>query len=160
MKQTIQNSDVRDFMKRHLVEVFDTMLSLKAILAPKAKTVQYGERVAGSGGFVGEKVTGAIYLHLSLPMANHMAAAMVRLAPDETPDDSTVNDVVGEVTNMLTGGLKSWICDAGLKCVASTPTIIRGAGFSIEPLADVHRERLIFDCGDDRFSIEIHIKFN
>jgi hypothetical protein len=44
--------------------------------------------------------------------------------------------------------------------VASTPTIIRGTGFSIEPMADVHCERLIFDCGDDRFSIEIHIKFN
>jgi chemotaxis protein CheX len=160
MKQTIQFSDVRDYMKGHLVEVFDTMLSQKAILAPKAKTVQFSERVTGSGGFVGEKVAGTVYLHLSVPMANHMAAAMARLAPDEIPDDSAVNDVVGEITNMLAGGLKSWICDAGFQCVASTPTIIRGAGFSIEPMANVHRERLIFDCGDDRFTIEIHIKFN
>jgi len=160
MKPTIQNSEVREFMKRHLVEVFDTMMSLKAILSPKAKTVQYSERVTGSGGFVGKKVTGAIYLHLSMPLANQMAAAMAGLDPDEIPDDNTVNDVVGEVTNMLTGGLKSWICDAGINCVASTPTIIRGTGFSIEPMADVHCERLIFDCGDDRFSVEIHIKFN
>lgn len=160
MKQTIQNSEVREFMKRHLVGVFDTMLSLKAILVPKAKTVQFSERVTGSGGFVGEKVTGAIYLHLSVPMANHMAATMTHLDPDEIPDDNTVNDVVGEITNMLTGGLKSWICDAGIKCAASTPTIIRGAGFSIEPMSDVHRECLIFDCDDDRFSVEIHIKFN
>jgi chemotaxis protein CheX len=160
MKPNIPTPDVRDFMKRQLVEVFETMLSLKAVLVPKARMLPFSERVTGSGGFVGEKVTGSVYLHLSLPMANHIASAKVRLAPDETPDDSTVNDVVGEVTNMLTGGLKSWICDAGYNCVASTPAIMRSTGFSIEPMSDVHRERLIFDCGDDRFCFEIHLKFN
>ena len=160
MSQTIQISDVREFMTRHLVYVFDTMLSLKVIPVPKAIEPRFGERVTGSMGFAGDKVNGAIYLHLSVPLANQMAAAMVGLAPEETPDDRAIYDVVGEVTNMLNGGLKSWICNAGIDCGASTPAIIRGAGFSIEPMGDVQRERLIFDCGDDRFAVEIHIKFN
>ena len=160
MNQTIPISNITEYMTRRVAEVFDTMLSLKAILATKAKGLQFGERVTGSAGFVGEKVTGATYLHLSLPLANQITVAMVKLAPNETPDDSAVNDAVGEVTNMLTGGLRSWICDAGIKCVASTPTIIRGTGFSVEPMVGVQRERLFFDCGDDRFAVEIHIKFN
>jgi chemotaxis protein CheX len=160
MNQPIQISDLREFMMRHLVDVFDTMVSMKPILVPKAISPRFGERVTGSMGFAGEKVTGAVYLHLSVPLANRMAAVMLGVAPNETLDDRAVNDAVGEVTNMLNGGLKSWICDAGIDCGASTPAIIRGAGFSIEPTGDVQREQLIFDCGDDRFAAEIHVKFS
>jgi len=160
MSQTVQISDVNEFMTRHLADVFDTMLSMKAVLAPKAGPPAFGERVSGSVGFAGENVTGAVYLHLSAPFANHVAAAMLGLPPEETIGETEVNDVVGEATNMLTGGLKSWLCDAGADCAVSTPAIIRGTAFDIEPMADVQRELLIFDCGDDRLVVEIHIKFN
>jgi len=160
MSQTIQLSHIREFMNLHLVDVLGTMLSLKATPAPKAGIPQFGERVTGSVGFAGEKVTGAVYLHLSAPFANHAAAAMLGLAPDELTGETEVNDVVGEIANMLTGGLKSWLCDAGADCAVSTPAIIRGTAFDIEPMPDVERECMVFDCGDDRFLIEIHIKFN
>ena len=160
MNRTISISDITEFMTRRVVDVFDTMLSLKAISVPKASAQLFSERVTGSGGFVGEKVVGAIYLHLSMPLANQVTAAMVGLAPHEIPDDIAVNDAVGEISNMLNGGLKSWICDQGIKCVSTTPTIFRGTGFTIEPMKDVERLRLVFDCGDDRFAVEIHIKFN
>ena len=160
MNQTIPISDIAEFMTRRVVDVFDTMLSLKAIPVPKANVQLFSERVTGSGGFAGRKVVGTVYLHLSLPLANQMTAAMAGLAPHEIPDDSAVNDAVGEISNMLNGGLKSWICDHGIKCVSTTPTIFRGAGFTIEPLKEIQRLRLVFDCGDDRFAVEIHIKFN
>ena len=160
MNQTIPISDITEFMTRRVVDVFDTMLSLKAIPVPKANAQLFSERVTGSGGFAGEKVVGAIYLHLSLPLANQITVAMVRLGTNEVPDDSAVNDAVGEISNMLTGGLRSWISDRGIKSASTTPTIFRGAGFTIESVKDVQRLRLVFDCGDDRFVVEIHIKFN
>jgi len=46
---------------------------------------------------------------------------MLGLPPDEITGETEVNDVVGEATNMLTGGLKSWLCDAGSDCAVSTP---------------------------------------
>jgi len=160
MSQTVQISDINEFMTRHVAEVFGTMLSLKAALVPDAEVPQFGERVTGSVGFAGELVTGAVYLHLSLPLANQATTAMLGMAPQEVPGDTEVNDVAGEITNILTGGMKSWICDAGVECAVSTPAIIRGTSFNIEPMPDVEREFLVFDCGEDRFVIEIHVKFN
>ncbi len=160
MNQIVQISDVREFMTRHLADVFDTMLSMKAILVPQAAVPLFGERVSGSVGFAGETVTGAVYLHLSAPFATQVTAAMLGLAPEEITGDTEVNDVVGEATNMLTGGLKSWLCDAGHQCAVSTPAIIRGTGFNVEPMEDVQCECLVFDCGQDRLVVEVHIKFN
>ena len=160
MSQTVQISEVREFMSRHLTDVFDTMLSMKAVLVPQAVAPSFGERVSGSVGFAGETVTGAVYLHLSAPFANRVAAAMLCLPPEEIAGETDVNDVVGEATNMLTGGLKSWLCDAGADCAVSTPAIIRGAAFNIECMEDVQRECLVFDCGQERLVVEVHIKFN
>jgi chemotaxis protein CheX len=160
MSETVQLPTVCDFMSRHLTDVFDTMLSMKAVLVPKAALPHYDERVTGAVGIGGEKVNGAVYLHLSAPFAKRVASAMLGMAPEELDDDNTVNDVIGEVSNMLTGGLKSWICDSGSDCAMSTPAIIRGSGFSIEALPDVARESLVFECGDERVVVEIHMKLN
>ncbi len=160
MNETIQITEVREFMTRHLVDVFDTMLSLKAVLIPQAELPLFGERVSGSVGFAGDTINGAVYLHLSAPFANQVAAAMLGLAPEEITGETEVNDVVGEATNMLTGGLKSWLCDAGAPCAVSTPAIIRGTSFAVEPTPSVQRHWLVFDCGDDRLVVEIHIKLS
>jgi len=146
-------------MTRHLVDVFDTMLAMPAALASNVELPQFFERVTGSVGFAGETVTGAVYLHLTETFANRVAAAMLGLAPDEKVGENDVNDVVGEATNMLTGGLKSWLCDAGADCAVSTPAIIRGA-FDVEAMPDVAREFLVFESGAERVIVEIHIKFS
>ena len=146
-------------MQRHLGDVFDTMLALKADLRPGEAVPDLKDRVSGSVGFAGDNVHGAVYLHLSTQFGNRVAAAMLGLAPEETTGESEVNDVVGEVANMLAGGLKSWLCDAGAPCAVSTPAIIRGV-FAIEPLPEVEREFLVFDCGEARVVVEIHIKLN
>ena len=160
MSQTVQITQVREFMMHHLVDVFDTMLSMKAVLLPNAAEPVFSERVSGAVGFGGDTVTGAVYLHLPTPLANQVTAAMLGLPPEEIPGDTEVNDVVGEATNMLTGGLKSLLCDSGADCAMSTPAIIRGTSFAVEPMADVQRECLVFSCGGEHLSIEIHIKFN
>ena len=159
MTQTIQVSDICKFTTRHLIDVFDTMLSMKAVIVTDDRLPLFDERVTGSVGFAGEHVTGAVYLHLATSFANQMAAAMLGLPPGKM-SDAEVNDVVGEATNMLTGGLKSWLCDAGAGCAMSTPAIIRGNSFVIEPLPDVAREWLVFNCGADRLVVEIHVKLS
>ena len=160
MSHTIQLPDVCQFMTRHLVDVFDTMLSMKAVRVASTEVPHCDGRVTGSVGFAGENVTGAVYLHLSAPFANQVAAAMLGITPEEISDESEVNDVVGEATNMITGGLKSWLCDAGADCAVSTPAIIRGTSFAIEPMPEVTRQWLVFDCGTNRMVVEIHIKLS
>jgi chemotaxis protein CheX len=160
MTPTVQLTDVSEFMKRHLVDIFNTMLSMPAVPSGGGEQPQLDERVTGSVGFAGESVTGAVYLHLSTPFSSRMAAAMLGLPPGEIVNETDANDVVGEISNMLTGGLKSWLCDAGIECALSTPAIIRGRSFAIEHMGDVQRECLTFDCGKDHVVVEIHIKLN
>jgi CheY-specific phosphatase CheX len=158
MTQTVQLPNVCDFMTRHLVDVFETMLSMPVTLQPDMPMPHFESRVTGSVGFAGEKVTGAIYLHMSAPFATAVAAAMLGLKPEEITDDNEVNDVVGEATNMVTGGLKSWLCDSGAGCAMSTPAIIRGTSFSIESMPDVEQESLVFAFEKNFIVVEIHIK--
>jgi chemotaxis protein CheX len=156
----IQSLNVREFMNRHLVDVFSTMLSLTATPAEEGPLPHYAERVTGSVGFAGDSVQGVVYLHLSSDFARSAAAAMLGMTPEEISSEEEVNDVIGEVTNMLTGGLKSALCDAGTPCAVSTPAIIRGRSFAIEPPPDLQRLWCVFDCGSDRVIVEIHIQYN
>ena len=160
MSETVQLPKVCEFMSRHLVDVFDTMLSMPAAYVPDSPVPHFEERVTGSVGIAGDNLTGAVYLHLSSSFANRVATAMLGLPPEEVLGDDEVNDVVGESTNMLTGGLKSWLCDNGSDCAMSAPAIIRGSAFSIESMPDVARECLMFECGGEKVMVEIHIKLN
>jgi chemotaxis protein CheX len=157
MSQTIQVPNICEFMNRHLLDVFETMLSMKVAAVADAGLPQFEDRVTGCVAFAGEHVNGAVYLHLGTLFAGQVAAAMLGLAPADL-GEAEVNDVVGEVTNMLTGGLKSWLCDSGAECAVSTPAIIRGSSFVIEPVPDVKREWLVFDCHPNRIVIELHVK--
>ena len=152
--------DIRHFLSGHLTDVFETMLSLKAQHAPGVLPPEFTDRITGSVGLGGETVTGAVYLHLSTRLANRIAASMLGLPPEEPLGEQDVNDVIGECTNMLAGGLKSALCDKGHECAVSTPAIIRGTSFNVESLPDVKHELMIFDCEGSRFAVEVHIKYN
>ncbi len=157
MTQTVQLANICEFMNRHLVDVFETMLSMKAVSVPGDGVPMFEERVTGCVAFAGEHINGAVYLHLGAPFATHVAAAMLGLKPEDLGEPE-VNDVVGEATNMITGGLKSWLCDSGAECAVSTPAIIRGSAFAIEPVPQVARELLVFNCESSRIVVEIHVK--
>jgi len=147
-------------MKGHLTEVFTTMLSQDAVLTPEQDVPKITDRVSGSVGFGGDDINGAVYLHMSASFASRAASVMLGLPAEEPPGDAEVNDVVGEVSNMLAGGLKSWLCDTGAPCAISTPGIIRGASFQIEPMPGVEQTILVFQCNSDFVVVEVHVKFN
>lgn len=151
--------DIREFLNKHLAEVFETMLSQTARPAA-GPPPRLSERVTGSVGFGGEHINGALYLHLSAAFARQMTASMLGLPLEETPGESEINDVIGELTNMLAGGLKSSFCDAGAPCAVSTPAIIRGSSFQVETVPNVSQEVLVFDCGPNRFAVEVHVRLD
>ena len=150
---------VREFLIRHLAEVFSTMLSLPAVPLAEASPDLPQERVSGSVSFVGETVTGSVYLHLPAAFAAHIAGTMLGMATAEVPADAEINDVIGEVTNILAGGLKSWLCDTGAECALTTPAIIRGTSFHILASEGVEQLQFSFASGTYRGAVEVHIKF-
>ena len=135
------------------------MLSLPAALQANIVPSGFSERVTSSVSFVGETVTGTVYLHVPAAFAARIAGAMLGLPPAEPLAAADVNDVMGEVANMLAGGLKSWLCDQGAACALSTPAIIRGCSYTILPSEGVTQLQIGFISETHEGALEVHIKF-
>lgn len=157
MTHTANLTEVREFMTRHLQEVFSTMLSMSPEACEGTEPPQAANRVTGVVGMAGEEIDGVLYLHLGDDLAVKATAAMLGMGPDDGIGEAEVNDVVGEITNMVAGGLKSHLNDLGAGCAMSTPGIIRGSSFVVETVPDVVRELLGFDCEGSRLLVELHI---
>ena len=69
-----------------------------------------------------------------------------------------VNDVIGEVSNMVGGHLKSRFCDSGFPCDLSIPSITSGKNFKIESKNWARHERIAF-CHEAHVAlVEVFIK--
>lgn len=84
--------------------------------------------VIGSVSFTG-KMSGVLYLIFPEPLALFTTESILGKGPYQEND---INDVVGEMTNIVTGNLKSKMCDLGFNCQLSIPTVVRGNDITID----------------------------
>jgi flagellar motor switch protein FliN len=128
------DDQIRDCVTDTLTETFDTMLSMKLAPVDPAEGPELDDdRMVGAVNFAGE-VVGTLSIQVSRPYSKMITAAMLGMAPDEEVDEETIRDVVGELTNIVTGNLKTGFVDAGLSCIISTPHITTGSDFKIDTL--------------------------
>lgn len=135
--------------------VFETMLGLQAVAADTATLPT--QRISGAIGIAGETVNGTVYIHMSEALGRDVTRAMLQCTPGQNAGDNEVNDVIGELSNMIGCKLKSLLNDADIFCAISTPSVIRGA-FAIEAPPDVHAEKCYFSCLGQRFAVEVHLQ--
>ena len=138
-------------------DMFDTLISARALPSADHSPLP-AERISGAIGLVGDSVTGSVYLHLTEQFARQAARAMLQGTPGQNVSDSDTNDVVGELTNIVSGVLKSALCDAGHFCAVSTPSVIRGV-FTVEAAPDLSVQTFYFVCLGQRLAVEVHLKF-
>lgn len=150
--------DIRDLLNNSVRDVLATMFSLEAQSAPAAD-VRVGDEplVAGSVGFIGD-VNGVVYIMVPEGFARSLACQMLGLSEAELDGDEMVNDVIGELSNMVVGGVKSQLCDRGLSCVLTIPSVVRGQSLSAEPVKSIERRRLGFHCGAGHAIVELQFK--
>jgi CheY-specific phosphatase CheX len=154
----LDDISVKDFVTNAAKDVFSTMLSMKVDILDSNSEINYpGERVVGSVGFAG-KVMGVVYIHVSCEFARLMTATMLGMKLEEVTDEVSINDVVGEMSNMVGGNVKSHLCDAGLTCALSIPSITRGIKFKIQCMDDARAERFVFKYQDHPILMELRIK--
>jgi CheY-specific phosphatase CheX len=140
-----------------VAHVFDTMLTLQALPAPAGKPPH--DRVSGAIGIAGDNVIGTVYLHFPDLLAREVTRAMLQSPPGDPISESDVNDVIGEMSNMIGCRLKSLLNDADIFCAVSTPSVIRGA-FAVEAPQDVKAEIFYFNCLDQRLAVEVHLQMS
>jgi flagellar motor switch protein FliN len=140
--------------------VFDTMLSLK--LEPVeavASSSLTGIREVSSVCFAGD-ATGIVSLHVPEDLARIMAASMLGMEPEEIEGHAEIEDLLGEIGNIVGGNLKSALTDAGLRCALSTPSFTTGSDFMIESLNLERYERYAFQCEGRAVFVEMGIKIS
>ena len=122
--------DLLSIINKNVPEVFQTMASIVATpgggeVDPPRPATLHG--VTGSVSLSG-KASGIVYTAYSQNMAKALTS---RVLGNEASDEEEISDVIGEFTNMITGNLKSHLCDAGFPCQLSIPTVMRGVDISV-----------------------------
>jgi len=146
--------EVRGYLNRSISDVFDTMLGLEAKPAAYCDLHASGQTiVSGSIRFDGD-VTGVFHIHVPAAFARTLASRMLDLPEVELEGDEMVNDVIGELSNMIVATVKSHLCDAGASCVLSVPKVAHTNSSRIERRGHVDRRFLTFRCGADQILVE------
>ena len=150
--------DVKKLILDTVTEVFDTMLSMEVALNESvSRSSIEGQRTVGSVNFAGD-ITGIINIHVSNTFARHMTASMLGMALEEIEGQEEINDLIGELGNIIGGSLKSTYTDIGMICELSTPSITNGSDFLIEALNMTSYDRLAFRCQDFDLFVELGLK--
>lgn len=166
--EPIAETFIRENIIRATGEVFQTMLGYGVQLAAAATpgsadgqpaTISPVPLVVGTVGFIGE-LNGLIYLSFDEALALRCTGDMLCLGEMELAESGaeTVNDAIGELTNMVVGSFKNCLCDAGYPCKLTIPSILRGSNFSVEPISHAQRHVVQFQCHGHRMVADIHLK--
>ena len=148
--------DLPTFLRGATQDVFDTMLSMQ-LTEQDSHTLADGSRIVGSVSLAGS-VSGTVNVHVSDAFANQITANMLGMELDEIDSDEEVHDVIGELSNMIGGDLKSRLCDAGFVCELSIPSITSGKDFTVESKGWAVKEIVCFQYQDHIALIEAFIK--
>lgn len=140
-----------------LKRAFQTMLSLNLedIDRHAAPSLE-GEHVLGTIGF-GGKAVGRVYFRTSLPAAKQIASTILGMKPEELGDGPEMNDVMGELLNIMTGNFKSNLCDAGLDCRLEPPQVSRTSDSHTPTIRGGGLERMAFKSGTIHVFVDVTV---
>ena len=158
--EKIQSLDLKSKVSGSIIEVFDTMLALTIEPADIVElSVLKGVRNVGSVSFTGD-VTGQINIQMTDQFSRILTAGMLDMELEELESDDEVKDMIGELSNIIGGNLKSAFTDSGLACQLSTPAFTTGEDFIIESFKMKRYDRFAFCHQDDIVFVELGIKFS
>ena len=137
----IMNNDLEQMLKSAANEVFGTMLNLQVTFDSPDVKIEQEPFIAGAIGFTG-KFNAMIYLHTNMAFARAMTCSLLGLTDHQIEGQDMVSDVLGEFTNMHAGHMKSRLCDRGMPCVMTIPTVVSGRDFKIQPVSGAQRHAI------------------
>lgn len=160
--QPITDQIVQDAIVRAVQNVCRTMLRQPANLAaaPAAgPSADLQFEIIGSVGFAGS-ASGLVYLCLTDDFAHAATGTILgmSLAEIEMHGPEVLKDAIGEITNMTAGGFKNELCDLGLPCKLTLPTILRGHSLGVAAVKAAARHVFHFDCNGHRFAVDVQVK--
>ncbi|MBW8001569.1 MAG: chemotaxis protein CheX [Planctomycetes bacterium] len=122
----IELASLKDSIWDSIKETFETMISLpienldtdteqEKLISPVICTITFTNDINGS-----------LSILCAYKTAEKITKAMLMMESNEDIDEPGVHDALGEVTNMVLGGLKTRLADTASDIQISIPTVIKG----------------------------------
>ncbi len=108
-------------------EIFETMIFVNLEETDETEEIIEGDSILGSITFKGG-IEGCLVICCSTPCAQTIAVNMLAMEPNAELSEAEINDAIGEVTNMVMGGVKSRILEAAGNLEVSIPMVTTGRG--------------------------------
>jgi CheY-specific phosphatase CheX len=155
---------ISDFTQMAVREVYSTMLTLdvETLRVCGGADMPAGDLsgILGSVSFAG-KINGTLHMHYSAPLARAVVGRMLGCPPLdlEAPE---VSDVIGEITNMVSGTMKRHTSMRGYDGWLSPPVILRGDHIAVEgkgaPIAIFNLFRI--PALNEELGVRVFVKLN
>ena len=143
MKFPALEQDLKVFIDDAMITLFDTMLGMELHPSNRGAHFKANEtQVIGMVGLAGG-ITAVICLRVTQSFARRLTEAMMGISPKDTTEGD-VSDVIGELTNISAGKLKSCFRRPGQTCSLSLPTIVRGHSIDLESMSGTERHSFTF----------------
>lgn len=109
--------------------------------------------ISGLIGMVGPQVKGSLSITFDESLALEIMHRMLGEKPAEL--DAEVTDMVGEITNMISGGAKKDLAEKGYEFGMATPVVVSGKDHTISHQVDGPKIILPFESEDGKAYLEI-----
>jgi len=106
-------------------EIFETMIFVNLEESNETEEIIEGDSLLGSITFKGG-IEGCFAICCSVPCAKTIALSMLAMDPSEELSEEEISDAIGEVTNMVMGGIKSRILETVGNVEVSIPIVTSG----------------------------------
>ena len=138
-----------------IVEVLSTMAQME--VRPGKPRLKQGEvssgDVSGLIGLTGSRAKGSLAISFTEPAILEITRRMV--GEEVTSIDGTVRDMVGEITNMVTGGAKRRFSEQGYDFDLAIPGVVAGKNHVISHKTDGTTIVVPFATDQGDFFVEI-----
>ena len=147
--------DLKLYVDDAVVTVFENMLGMMIDPSRYLANLTVGEpQVIGMVSITGA-TQGVVCLRVSQLFSNLATSVMLDM-DEELISEPDVNDVVGELTNMIAGKVKAALSTGREVCGLSLPTIARGRKIDLESVSGVKRHSFAFSHETGAVVLEIY----
>ena len=151
----VRDVDIQEMeicLEKAIREITTTMFDSNSEIIPFDSVASIPPGLSAIVGF-GGKISGNISIHLSPESACALASNMLGMEFSEI--DEIVADAMGEMVNMLAGGVKKYACRYEDLFKISVPSIVYGKDYSTRAPKVSERVLMGIKTGDCTYSIQL-----
>jgi CheY-specific phosphatase CheX len=162
MKPASSPPDLSRIGGRALREVFETLLSFSVTEVsevPPAGDESEDYRLVGIVTLNGDRLSGNVRLQLPEDFARLAVSRVVRDHGGEGPADLGIEDLVGELCNMIAGRVAASLRPEGYAALLDPPVVLRAAHLLPEPGPAREWGRTCWSCEGHVLTLEIQCRY-